>query len=139
MRLTKLERILARAEEDFPNVDVETFDDFYQNYQGVKNSEHLYYLLWNTVQDNQIPESQSESRETARSYFFSSPKMHRSNEKVESMLEFFLFSQNIVEGVYKCGNCGNRRTVSNNKQTRSADETTNVTIVCVDCGNTWTA
>ncbi len=43
----------------------------------------------------------------------------------------------VVEGVNKCYKCGNCKTISFNKQTRSADEGTTVFCCCYICGNRW--
>lgn len=43
----------------------------------------------------------------------------------------------IEEGVMECGKCGSKRTISFQKQTRSADEGATTFAQCVDCGNKW--
>ena len=43
----------------------------------------------------------------------------------------------ITEGVYKCRNCGGKKTVQKELQTRSADEPMTIFITCVNCKNTW--
>lgn len=43
----------------------------------------------------------------------------------------------VVEGVNVCHKCGSKKTISYNKQTRSADEGTTVFCCCYICGNKW--
>ena len=43
----------------------------------------------------------------------------------------------VTEGVYRCRNCGGKRTIQHEQQTRSADEPMTLFITCVDCKNTW--
>lgn len=126
--------ILDVVEEEF-KIKKELTEEFFDKHGHLSNSEHFYYLLYDLVTNRIVPKN---SRKSARDYFLSSPKMFSSNEKIESMLELFLFTQDIVEGIYQCGNCGSRRAIPMNKQVRSADEITSNTVVCVDCGNKWT-
>lgn len=43
----------------------------------------------------------------------------------------------ITEGVYKCRQCGGRKTIQHEQQTRSADEPMTLFITCLNCKNTW--
>lgn len=43
----------------------------------------------------------------------------------------------VTEGVYRCRNCGGKRTIQHEQQTRSADEPMTLFITCVNCKNTW--
>lgn len=42
-----------------------------------------------------------------------------------------------VEGLFVCGKCGSRRTISIDRSTRSADEAMTVFVTCVDCNSHW--
>lgn len=44
---------------------------------------------------------------------------------------------NVVEGIYKCPKCGSRKTRTEQKQTRAADEGTTEITFCTTCFNTW--
>ncbi len=41
----------------------------------------------------------------------------------------------VAEGIYRCNKCRSWKTLSNSKQTRSADEPMTVFITCTECGN----
>ena len=43
----------------------------------------------------------------------------------------------VKEGMYKCPRCGSKRTLSYQKQTRSADEPMTDIIKCTECPNKW--
>ena len=43
----------------------------------------------------------------------------------------------ITEGVYRCRNCGCKKTIQHEQQTRSADEPMTLFITCLNCKNTW--
>jgi len=43
----------------------------------------------------------------------------------------------VTEGVYKCSNCGGRKTIQHEQQTRSADEPMTLFITCLNCKKTW--
>lgn len=43
----------------------------------------------------------------------------------------------VAEGVHKCRRCGSLRTMSHQKQTRSADEPMTEFITCMSCNNHW--
>ena len=43
----------------------------------------------------------------------------------------------VTEGVYKCRNCGGKKTIQHEQQTRSADEPMTIFITCLNCKNVW--
>ena len=43
----------------------------------------------------------------------------------------------VTEGVYKCRNCGGKKTIQHEQQTRSADEPMTIFITCLKCKNVW--
>jgi DNA-directed RNA polymerase subunit M/transcription elongation factor TFIIS len=51
--------------------------------------------------------------------------------------EFATQPINIEEGVIECTACGSKRTLSYQKQTRSADEGSTTFSHCVDCNKRW--
>ena len=51
--------------------------------------------------------------------------------------DFIVNPFEVEEGVLKCGKCGNSRTFSYTKQTRSCDEGTTVFASCMTCKNKW--
>jgi len=57
--------------------------------------------------------------------------------KVEE--EIMSFNEKVIsaEGIYTCRKCGSKKTISAEKQVRSADEAATVTITCVDCRKQW--
>lgn len=60
------------------------------------------------------------------------------NKKVdEARSDWLERHSEVTEGVYKCRNCGQKRTVQHEQQTRSADEPMTIFITCVNCKNTW--
>lgn len=52
--------------------------------------------------------------------------------------EFIINPFEVEEGVLKCGKCGNSRTFSYTKQTRSADEPMTTFATCMTCKHKWT-
>ena len=42
-----------------------------------------------------------------------------------------------TEGMFKCGKCQSKRTMTEQKQTRGADEPMTTFVKCVNCGNSW--
>ena len=50
---------------------------------------------------------------------------------------FLLHPFTIEEGVLECSRCGSKRTISYQKQTRSADEGSTTFAKCVDCKKQW--
>lgn len=57
-------------------------------------------------------------------------------EKLEEEDEFITNPFEIEEGVLEC-KCGSKRTISFQRQTRSADEGSTTFAQCVECGNRW--
>lgn len=43
----------------------------------------------------------------------------------------------VEEGVLECGKCGGKKTISFQRQTRSADEGATTFVQCIQCGNRW--
>lgn len=43
-----------------------------------------------------------------------------------------------IEGIYTCGKCGSKETVTSQKQVRAADEPATDFNTCLKCGNKWT-
>jgi DNA-directed RNA polymerase subunit M/transcription elongation factor TFIIS len=52
--------------------------------------------------------------------------------------EFIIKPFEVEEGVLKCPKCGESRTFSYSKQTRSADEPMTTFATCMNCKNKWT-
>ena len=52
--------------------------------------------------------------------------------------DFIINPFEVEEGVLKCGKCGNSRTFSYTKQTRSADEPMTTFATCMTCKHKWT-
>jgi DNA-directed RNA polymerase subunit M/transcription elongation factor TFIIS len=57
-------------------------------------------------------------------------------EKLEEEDHFITNPFEIEEGVLEC-KCGSKRTISFQRQTRSADEGSTTFAQCVECGNRW--
>ena len=72
-------------------------------------------------------------------FFHASPSMNSSRQKAKVDNEIFRNKVEVVEGVFKCGKCGSRETVSTEKQMRSADEPMTIFVRCTQCGNKWKA
>lgn len=51
---------------------------------------------------------------------------------------FLTIPLDVEDGVLECGKCGSRRTISFQKQIRSADEGATTFAQCVNCKNKWT-
>lgn len=67
-----------------------------------------------------------------------SPLLDKERERYIFMEEFYKDKPiEVSEGIYQCKRCGDRKTVSTEKQTRSADEPMTVFITCLSCGNKW--
>lgn len=62
-------------------------------------------------------------------------KEYRDTEKEED--HFLLHPFTVEEGVLECSRCGGKRTISYQKQTRSADEGSTTFAKCVDCNKQW--
>ena len=62
-------------------------------------------------------------------------KEYRDIEKEED--HFLLHPFTVEEGVLECSRCGGKRTISYQKQTRSADEGSTTFAKCVDCKKQW--
>lgn len=58
--------------------------------------------------------------------------------KVQEQDDFIINPFEVEEGVLTCTKCGNSRTFSYTKQTRSADEPMTTFATCMTCKNKWT-
>jgi DNA-directed RNA polymerase subunit M/transcription elongation factor TFIIS len=58
-------------------------------------------------------------------------------EKIEEEDQFITHPFEIEEGVIECFKCNSKRTVSYQRQTRSADEGATTFAQCVDCKTRW--
>lgn len=55
------------------------------------------------------------------------------------LIELFYFKNPVLisEGAVECRKCGSKETLSASKQTRSADEPTDIKVTCLHCGEHW--
>jgi len=72
-----------------------------------------------------------------RELIFGLPTLESSREKERIDLALFREKEEASKGIYKCPRCSSRETVSNQKQTRSADEPMTTFIRCVACNFNW--
>ena len=59
------------------------------------------------------------------------------NKSVTENDYFKTSSIDIEEGVLECYRCGSKKTISYQRQTRSADEGATTFAICVKCNNSW--
>jgi DNA-directed RNA polymerase subunit M/transcription elongation factor TFIIS len=55
----------------------------------------------------------------------------------EEQVDFEMNPFEVEEGVLECSRCHSKRTISFQRQTRSADEMATTFAQCVDCGKRW--
>lgn len=58
-------------------------------------------------------------------------------EKQDERDQFIVAPFEVEEGVLECGKCGSRKTISFQRQTRSADEGATTFAQCMMCKNKW--
>lgn len=68
---------------------------------------------------------------------FSDQAYNSAKISLVSELEAKNIAFEIEEGMYQCPNCKGNKTISSNKQTRSADEGEKVKVECTQCGYGW--
>ena len=66
------------------------------------------------------------------------PIFSKINSKIQEHDEYLVNPFSVENGVIECVSCGSMKTISFQKQTRSADEPMTTFCACVDCGKNWT-
>lgn len=97
----------------------------------------LLGLLLKIGYDNTLTYLKSSIWSSRREIIFSMPTLEQSREKLYININIFRNKSIVSEGIFKCNRCGSRRTVSSQKQIRSADEPMTVTVTCLQCSLTW--
>jgi DNA-directed RNA polymerase subunit M/transcription elongation factor TFIIS len=105
------------TEEEIPKVIYRLFDIKNQNFQKDELMKHILNIIDENMFDIPIYEKEK-SEMTERDEFISNP-----------------FT--VEEGVMQCNKCGSKKTYSQSKQVRSADEGFTTFCMCSNCGAIW--
>jgi hypothetical protein len=68
---------------------------------------------------------------------FSDPAYIIPKISMELELESYYVPFDVESGMYKCPRCKSDKTISTNKQTRSADEGETIRVTCTECSYAW--
>lgn len=67
-----------------------------------------------------------------------SPLLEKERRKEQQFVDLMTSKIETVEGVYRCGGCGEKKVQLTQKQTRGGDEGMTTIIKCTKCGKRWT-
>ena len=70
---------------------------------------------------------------------FENPLLNAAREKMDMDMEIFRNKIDVAKGSVNCKRCGSEETLSVERQIRSADEASTVTVFCVQCKYKWRA
>ena len=99
----------------------------------------LVDLIKNIGMENVISHIDSHGEfEDFADFMFSSPMFDEERNREEIQIDLMNNPAVTTEGIFECTKCGGNKTVSREKQRRSADEPYTTFIICVSCGNKWT-
>lgn len=70
-------------------------------------------------------------------YFNVSLNMRSARHKAQIDSEIYRDKVDVSEGAFTCFKCNSKKTIAVEKQMRSADEPMTITVICVECDNTW--
>jgi DNA-directed RNA polymerase subunit M/transcription elongation factor TFIIS len=111
-------------------------------HNSTKNKDEYFDLLYNCVYQLRTSKHKTQCIKDIitniyhKQYYWNNPIYDQYKEKILEEDNFITNPFEIEEGVLEC-RCGSKRTISFQKQTRSADEGSTTFAQCVECGNRW--
>lgn len=105
-----------------------------------ERNESLYEAFYMVSRKNPKKQKLSEVLDNMRKYgsefIWHHPEFESLRETMQEETDFQMNSIDFEEGVLECV-CGSKKTISFQKQTRSADEGSTTFAKCVQCKRTW--
>jgi len=74
---------------------------------------------------------------THEEILWDSPSLESAREKFAIDIEIFKNKSAVTEGLFECPRCHSKKTIVSERQARSADEPTNITVTCDACRKQW--
>lgn len=96
----------------------------------------LYIIQTSSNKKQTLEELHSQISENGPAYIWRQPEFNQYREMMEEEHYFQLNPIEFEEGVMEC-RCGSHKTISYQRQTRSADEGATTFVKCVECKHSW--
>jgi len=130
---------------NIPNLtenQISQIDKIINGYNNDPDYDEAIITIFNTINEfgfdktikflNEIP-----GEDILRTIIFDSPINLKLKENYLIELDILRAKEEVEEGIYQCGKCGGKKTISRRKQVRSADEPETNFITCLNCKNQW--